>query len=97
MSTDFWTSDEGILVRLEDLAWGLDTEVYNNAIQVHVKSNPVLPVVEFEYVTEGDERVCPDCDAFSGRRYRVGQFMPQLPRHPGCRCFWDLRLMEEAS
>lgn len=23
-----------------------------------------------------------------GKRYKVGQFRPSLPRHPGCRCFW---------
>ena len=95
MSSDFWTSDRGILIRLEDLAWALNTEVYNNAIQVHVKANPGLPVVEFEFVTAGDDKVCADCDSFSGRRYRVGQFMPRLPRHGGCRCFWDLRLKED--
>lgn len=90
----FWTSDKGILLRLKDLTWGLHTETYNGAIQVHVKANPQLPVIEFEYVTAGDERVCAECDRFSGQRYRVGQFMPKLPRHPGCRCYWDLRLKE---
>lgn len=95
MSSDFWTSDIGILRRLEDLSWALNTDVYNGAVQAYVKENPGLPVVEFEFVTAGDANVCARCDGFSGRRYRVGQFMPKIPLHGGCRCFWDLRLKED--
>lgn len=92
MSESFWTSEAGLLVRLEDLSWTLHTQVYNNAIQVRVNADPALSIVEFGYVTEGDNRVCEDCSRFEGRRFRRGQFMPNLPRHPGCRCYWDLQL-----
>jgi len=42
-----------------------------------------------EWVTEGDDRVCPYCEEHEGREYRIGQFVPWLPAHVDCRCFWD--------
>jgi len=83
----YWLSDKGITVRLEDLAEHIAYRTYNNAIQVYASNSEVY---SFEFVTAGDENVCAACDAFSGRRFRKGQFMPQIPLHPGCRCTWDV-------
>jgi len=92
MSKDaYWTSDKGINVRLEDLAEHIAYRTYNNAIQVYAANSEVY---RFEWVTSIDESTCNYCDGQSGRRYRKGQFMPQIPAHIGCRCAWDVLLEE---
>lgn len=85
----FWTSDAGILLRLEDLAQMVVWRTVNNAIQI---IGSEIGAKGFEWITEIDNKTCDYCDGQSGRRYRVGQFMPQIPAHPNCRCHWDMLL-----
>jgi len=83
---NFWLSDEGILIRLEDLAHSFTYKSYNGAIKGAFRE---AGITEFEWVTTIDDRTCNRCDSLSGRRYKSGQFMPRMPAHIGCRCFWD--------
>ena len=39
-----------------------------------------------EFVTAGDERVCPECASLEGRRFTVDEAEGLVPRHPQCRC-----------
>lgn len=87
MSEGFWSSDQGILMRLEDLSEAVVWQTFNNATQL-VGSEAGATM--FEWVSEIDEKTCNYCDRQSGRRYRVGQFIPRIPAHPGCRCFWTV-------
>jgi hypothetical protein len=56
-------------------------------------NNPVdftpRAVIEVEFVTRRDAKVCPICDALDGTRYEIGdETKPQIPddTHPNCRC-----------
>ena len=42
-----------------------------------------------------DERTCDWCGEHIGRVYRMGRFMPDLPKHIGCRHFWDIAYVGE--
>jgi hypothetical protein len=88
MSESFWTTDYGILLRLEDLAEAVVWRTINNATQILASEAGAKELV---WVTEIDEKTCDYCDGQSGRRYRIGQFLPQIPAHPHCRCHWDVR------
>lgn len=44
--------------------------------------------VKAEWMTAGDERVCPDCGALEGSRFTLEQAQGMLPLHPQCRCAW---------
>ena len=92
MAEGFWVSDAGIKIRFQYLAQLVVVRTYNKAIQVLSKE---LGIKQFEYTTMRDNRVCAQCSPYDGRRYRTGQFMPFIPRHPSCRCYFDL-FMEAA-
>jgi len=61
--------------------------VVNNSLQVYGKKNEASG---FEWVGSIDERTCNYCDSQIGRQYRLGQFLPRLPAHGGCRCSWRI-------
>jgi len=42
--------------------------------------------VRAEWVTAGDDRVCPDCAALEGRVFKIEQIEALIPLHPNCRC-----------
>ena len=87
MSSNFWTTPEGISMRLEELAESITWQTVNNSIQI-LGSN--AGAVGMEWVTEIDDVTCNYCDGQSGRRYKFGQFLPQCPAHPHCRCHWEI-------
>jgi hypothetical protein len=84
---DYWSTDEGIQIRLDflshDIVWG----GYNEATQLTLRE---LGEKYIEWATEITLHTCDYCDSQSGRRYRLGQFMPWLPAHPNCKCWWAL-------
>jgi SPP1 gp7 family putative phage head morphogenesis protein len=42
--------------------------------------------VKAEWVTAGDERVCPECLNMEGRVFTIEEIEPLIPLHPQCRC-----------
>ena len=46
--------------------------------------------IDLEFVTAGDERVCPVCRKLAKKRkfWTVKQARGVIPAHPGCRCRW---------
>ncbi len=44
--------------------------------------------VEAEFITAGDDKVCPECQAISGTTRTIEQARGVIPVHPGCRCSW---------
>lgn len=44
--------------------------------------------VRAEWVTAGDERVCPLCAPLQGRTFTIKQARGMIPKHPNCRCSW---------
>jgi len=91
MAGDFWTSDEGILIRLEDLAHDIAFKTYNNAMKGAFKESGIRELI---WTSVMDRTVCTYCEYQNGRRYNVGQFLPKLPAHIKCRCGWDARVKE---
>ena len=41
-----------------------------------------------EWITAGDNRVCPQCASLEGNIYTIVEARGKLPLHPGCRCAW---------
>jgi len=81
LSSDFWLSEQGIEVRLQDLAEAVTWETVNNATRL---TGSEAGAKVFEWITEIGPETCNYCDSQSGRRYRIGQFIPQIPAHPNC-------------
>ena len=44
--------------------------------------------VQAEWMTAGDNRVCPECETLEGATLTVEEAHGLLPRHPQCRCAW---------
>jgi SPP1 gp7 family putative phage head morphogenesis protein len=44
--------------------------------------------VRAEWVTAGDQRVCPRCASREGETYTIEQAKGLIPLHPQCRCIW---------
>lgn len=44
--------------------------------------------LQAEWMTAGDQRVCPICGALQGQVYKIAEARGMLPRHPQCRCSW---------
>lgn len=42
-----------------------------------------------EFLTAGDKRVCPKCNALSGKVFTIAQARGLIPVHPSCRCAWS--------
>lgn len=87
MTSDFWSSPEGLEIRLEDLAESLTWESINKTLEVLGEK---VGVQRLEWVSEIDDRTCNYCDGQSGRTYEVGGLLPAMPAHPHCRCHWEI-------
>jgi len=87
MSEEFWTSDKGILIRMEDLAHDFSLRTYNGALKGAFRE---AGFKELMWVSVIDARTCNYCDSQNGRRYHTGMFLPRMPSHPSCRCMWDI-------
>jgi SPP1 gp7 family putative phage head morphogenesis protein len=44
--------------------------------------------VESEFVTAGDDVVCPECEELEGNVYSISEARGIIPVHPNCRCAW---------
>lgn len=41
-----------------------------------------------EWITAGDDRVCPECESLEGELFTVAEARNLIPLHPRCRCSW---------
>lgn len=55
---------------------------YNDAA---MKSYKAAGVIMVEYIAEVDDRICDECEGYSGQIYPIDG-APTLPIHPNCRC-----------
>lgn len=46
-----------------------------------------------EWLTAGDDRVCPRCAPMQGKVYTLAEAHGVLPLHPQCRCVWTPRVV----
>jgi SPP1 gp7 family putative phage head morphogenesis protein len=49
--------------------------------------------VEAEFTTSGDNAVCPECDALSGKVFTLTEARGVIPVHPQCRCSWTNKVV----
>jgi len=61
------------------------TETMRAHAQGQRKFYSAVGVRRLEWMTTGDERMCPECEALDGKVYPIDEFPPQ-PKHPNCRC-----------
>jgi len=74
-----------IIARTETIESHSETKLDNYA------RNGVLSVgaiIEMEFVTAGDDRVCFQCIALEGRTFSIFEARGIIPVHPRCRCTW---------
>jgi SPP1 gp7 family putative phage head morphogenesis protein len=44
--------------------------------------------LDAEWITAGDDSVCPECDAMAGQIFSIDEARGLIPLHPNCRCSW---------
>lgn len=44
--------------------------------------------LEAEWITAGDDRVCPECEDMEGEVFSIEDAHGMIPLHPSCRCDW---------
>ncbi len=84
---DYWRSREGILERLAMLANDVELSTFNNAVKVYGKA---CGATDFQVSGNLKQTSCQWCINHVGVIYHKGQFMPDLPRHPGCPHFYNI-------
>ena len=46
-------------------------------------------IIKAEWLTAGDNRVCPRCESLEGQIFKLDEIEPMIPLHPNCRCLLD--------
>ena len=93
---DYWSSIDGIYIRLNMLGETVVWDYFNGAIKVCANA---FGIRKLQITGPLDERICDYCEGLfdengEGETYMIWQFMPDLPAHPGCRHFWDVMIPE---
>lgn len=44
--------------------------------------------LDAEWITAGDDRVCPECEPREGKVFSIDEARGMIPLHPNCRCGW---------
>jgi hypothetical protein len=88
----YWSTMGGIGVRLKMFGQQIEYSTFNKSVVITASS---IGRFNFMMIGPEDERTCEWCNEHLGRVYRMGQFMPDLPKHPNCRHFWDIEYLGE--
>ena len=88
---EFWSSEEGITIRLQDLAHEFTFKTFNGALKGYFKESGIK---KLRWITSKDNInkgvSCIICLRRNGKIYNTGQFLPYIPAHLGCDCYWDI-------
>ena len=84
---DYWKTPRGILDRFGMLADDVQLASFNDAVKVY---GLALGTGAFRISGSLKGTSCQWCINHVGAIYHRGQFMPDLPRHPGCTHFYDI-------
>ena len=92
---NYWLSEEGITLRLGDLAHDVSWRSYNGALQMSYEEAGFKELVwitniQFPIGLHRKGSTCKLCFSRNGKRYRIGQFLPRQPVHPNCSCWFDV-------
>jgi hypothetical protein len=91
---DFWKTLNGLLARLADIAhhftWSsLNTTVKETVAVIEPEERARLRLI-LKWETMGDERVCDYCEEQEGEYEFDDPFLPMIPAHVMCRCWWTI-------
>jgi hypothetical protein len=87
LAEEFWSSEEGVLIRLEDLSHDFAFRTYNGALLGAFRESGFKTL---KWVGVMDAHICEECEDLNGEEYQTNWFLPRMPRHVKCRCFWDV-------
>lgn len=60
------------------------------AVQEMGRANIKSVIGQAEYMTAGDNKVCPKCASLEGKIMSVDEIQGLIPQHPGCRCWFTI-------
>ena len=87
--TSWWQTVSGLKESAKLFSQNAVYSLYNAYIREGAKA---LGAKQLKYHTEPEMTAtgtCPYCQPFEGRIYNLGQFLPVVPRHPWCVCWWE--------
>ena len=87
VAVDYWQTPGGILERFGMLADDVQLATFNGAVKILAAA---YGATDFQVSGNLKLTSCQWCINHIGVTYHRGQFMPDLPRHPGCPHFYDI-------
>jgi hypothetical protein len=92
---DFWKTLKGLRARLADIAhhftWSsLNTTVKETVAVLEPEDPETGEPRKLLWVTMEDEKVCDYCNEQEGEYSFDDEFLPMIPGHVFCRCWWQI-------
>jgi hypothetical protein len=94
---DFWKTWKGIQTRLADIAHNFTWGTFNAATQQQLlvlEADEAVPPEDkgntLSWATMEDDKVCTLCQENAGDYDPAAPFLPTMPAHIDCRCWWDV-------
>ena len=95
---DFWKSTKGILARLADIAHNFSWGTFNTSTKEFLavlEEDPSIPEEDkgnvLAWRTMEDDKVCEEiCQPNEGEYDPTDAFLPEMPAHVDCRCWWEI-------
>ncbi len=85
----------GIGIRLGMLGHQVQWKTFNQAVKIIASSIGEFRYKIIGYPTDIGPNTCEWCEEHVGREYKQNWFMPNLPKHPNCRHYWDIMFVGE--
>jgi hypothetical protein len=97
---DFWKTLQGLETRLADLAHNVTWSAANAGTQqtlIDLDADSQAQTGEksgnkLHWNIVGDDKTCNICIENEGDYDPVAPFLPYLPQHPLCRCWWSIEV-----
>ena len=92
---DYWKTLKGLIARLADIAHHLTWSSLNTGVKETVAVlEPINPETiephKLIWMTMEDEKLCPFCEENAGEYDMDAEFIPIIPAHVMCRCWWEI-------
>ncbi len=94
VAVDYWQTPSGILDRFGMLADDVQLATFNGSVKILATA---YGATDFRISGSLKLTSCQWCINHVGVVYHRGQFMPDLPRHPGCPHFYDIIQTEQRA
>jgi len=90
----YWQTMEGILERIDLLADYVQLGTFNHTVLVH---STAVGATHMQIKGGVGPNTCEWCGLHNGKVYRIGMFMPTLPKHPNCIHWYDILRIGEIT